>query len=331
MRAPTRGKEILYLSREDVERCELGDAQILELVRIALREHGSKRTEMPAKIGLHPVQDSIMHAMPAWVPGAHSCGMKWAAAFPDNHLLGLAQTSGLLILNDEESGWPLAVMDAAWITARRTPAVSALACEYLAKTSSSVLAIIGCGVQGAGHLDFLPSKLPNVTEVRLFDTRPQIAAVLAERASRNGHNFAVHVADDVRDAVVGADVVVTVTAILRKPQPIVKHEWIGETTLILPVDFDSAWEWETFFGADKFIVDDVSEMEYFRTIGYLANGLPPVHAEIGEIVAEQRCGREDDHELIVDMNIGMGVEDVVVARTLFDRAVEAEMGTLLPL
>lgn len=330
MRAPTRGKEILYLCRGDVERCELHDTEMLELVRVALQEHGSKRTEMPAKIGLHPVQDSIMHAMPAWVPGAHSCGMKWAAAFPDNHLLGLAQTSGLLVLNDEESGWPLAVMDAAWITARRTPAVSALACEFLAKTSTSVLAIIGCGVQGAGHLDFLPLKLPNITEVRLFDSRPQIAAALAGRARTNGNNFAIHVINDVKDAVVGADVVVTVTAILREPKPIVRHDWIGEGMLILPVDFDSAWEWETLSGADKFIVDDVSEMEYFRTIGYLANGLPPVHAEIGEIVAEQRTGRENDDELIVDMNIGMGVEDVVVARTLFDRAVEAEIGTLLP-
>ena len=72
-------------------------------------------------------------------------------------------------------------------------------------------------------------------------------------------------------------------------------------------------------------------MEYFRTVGYLPQGLPPVHAEIGEVVAGVRPGRERDDELIVDMNIGMGVEDVVVARALDDHAVERGVGRLLPL
>jgi ornithine cyclodeaminase/alanine dehydrogenase len=301
---------------------------VLELVRTALVEHGTKRYEMPAKIGLHPLRDTLMHAMPAHVPAARACGIKWASCFPQNDERGLAQTSGVLVLNDPETGWPLAVMDAIWITARRTPAVSALACEKLAREDSRVLGIIGCGVQGRGHLEVLPRVLPALEEVRLFDARPDVAGELA-RAGRD--DLPVRAVDTVEEVVLGADVVVSATAILFEPNPLVRHEWVKEGALVLPVDFDSVWQWETLSGADKFLVDSVEEMEYFRTVGYLPYGLPPVHAEIGEVVAGVRPGRERDDELIVDMNIGMGVEDVVVARALYDRAVERGVGRLLPL
>lgn len=322
------GRELLYLTRDEVVALGLSDAEVLELVRTALTEHGHGRCEMPAKIGLHPLRDTLMHAMPAHVPGAAACGLKWASCFPENESHGLAQTSGVFVLNDPGTGWPIAVMDAIWITARRTPAVSALACERLARADSEVLAIVGCGVQGRGHLDVLPASLPALAEVRLYDRR---AAAAIEAAERYTGPLAVRAAPTVEQAVRGADVVVTACAILFEPDPIVRHEWVKEGALVLPVDFDSAWEWETLSGADKFIVDSIEEMEYFRTVGYLPHGLPPVHAEIGEVVAGLKPGRERDDELIVDMNIGMGVEDVVVAKALYDRALAAGAGRLLPL
>jgi ornithine cyclodeaminase/alanine dehydrogenase-like protein (mu-crystallin family) len=326
---PSVGSRLLYLTRDDVEELGFADEEIVECVRMALTEHALQRCEMPPKIGLHPLQDTLMHAMPAYVAGAGACGLKWASCFPGNQSLGLAQTSGLLILNDERTGWPIALMDAIWITARRTPGVSALACEKLARRDSAVLGIIGCGVQGRGHLEFLPRMLPNLAEVRLFDTRPDAAPLLAQ--SYRGEELRVFAVDSVEGVVRGADVVVSATAILSKPNPIVKHAWVEPGTLILPIDFDSAWEWETLFSAGKFIVDSVPEMEYFGTIGYLPNGLPTVYAEIGEVVAGVRPGRETDTEVIVDMNIGMGVEDVVVAQALYERAIERRIGMMLPL
>lgn len=323
------GQELLYLTQAEVVQAGLTDRDVIELVRTALTEHGRGHYEMPAKIGLHPLENTLMHAMPAFVPEARACGLKWASSFPANTALGLPQTSGLLILNDETSGWPIAVMDAVWITARRTPAVSALACETLARRDASVLGVIGCGVQGRGHLDVLPLVLPGLEEARLFDRRPDAAHRLAE-TSRD-RDFEVRVVSTVEAVVRGADVVVSATAILSKPDPIVRHEWVEPGALILPVDFDSAWEWETLSGADKFLVDSMPEMEYFMTIGYLPHGLPPVHAEIGQVIAGVRPGRERDDELIVDMNIGMGVEDVVVARTIYDRALEEGLGRKLPL
>lgn len=321
------GEQLLYLTRSEVEDLGFGDDEVVELVRTALAEHGKKRFEMPAKIGLHPLEDTLMHAMPAFVPQAGACGIKWASCFPENERRGLAQTSGLLVLNDQETGWPLAVMDAIWITARRTPAVSALACERLARPGSEVLGIIGCGVQGRAHAEVLPLALPKLREIRVFDARPEAATRLA---SLDGP-VEVRAVGSVEEVVRGADVVVSATAILFQPKPLVRHEWIAPGATILPVDFDSVWEWETLSGADKFLVDSIEEMEYFRTVGYLPHGLPPVYAEIGEVVAGLKPGRERDEELVVDMNIGMGVEDVVVARAIYDRALERGVGRLLPL
>ncbi len=234
-----------------------------------------------------------------------------------------------MILNDEETGWPIAIMDAVWITARRTPAVSALACEKLAPRGAAVLAICGCGVQGQGHLELLPRVLPRLREVRLFDVREGIAEALAQSAV--GPRHSARAVGSIEEALCDADVVVSATAILFKPNPQVRDAWVKAGALILPVDFDSFWEWETFARADKFLVDSLAEMEYFMSIGYLPNGLPALHAEIGEVVAGVRPGRETDDELIVDMNIGMGVEDVVLARAVYDRALERGLGRLMPL
>jgi ornithine cyclodeaminase/alanine dehydrogenase-like protein (mu-crystallin family) len=323
------GTKVLYLTREDVIRVGLSDGEVVELVRVALIEHGHRRYEMPPKIGLHPKPDTIMHAMPAYVPSAGACGIKWASSFPENALRGLPQTSGLLVLNDHDTGCPIAIMDATWITAKRTPAVSALACERLARPDAEVLGIVGCGVQGAGHLAQLPTVLPRLSEVRLYDTRTDAATALA--ALHQGVSPTVRVADSIENVVRDADVVVTATAILLKPQPIARDSWVKPGALVLPVDFDSAWEWETFVRADKFVVDSLPEMEYFMSIGYLSNGLPPLHGELGEVVAGLKPGREALDELIVDMNIGMGVEDVVVARAIYDRALAEGLGTVLAL
>jgi len=129
----------------------------------------------------------------------------------------------------------------------------------------------------------------------------------------------------------GSDVVVTATAILQKPNPIIKDEWIKGGALLLPVDLDSVFEWKTMKGADKFLVDSLDEMNYFMSIGYLAHGLPPIHAEIGEVVADLKPGRQSDEEVIFDMNIGMGVVDVVVAKDILERAIKENIGTRLPL
>ena len=327
---PQRGKEALYLTRQEVESAGLTTGDVLELVRTALTEHGRKRAEMPAKIGIHPLSDTLMHAMPAWVPAAQACGIKWVACFPENQKYGLPQTSGLMILNDPETGWPVCILDATWVTAKRTAAVSALACEFLAPSETTEIGIAGAGVQGREHVRFLPLALPKVRKIKITDRFPEVTRKLIEDLQPETEAELV-ACDGPEQVVRGSQVVVSATAILTKPDPQVRDEWIEPGALLLPVDFDSYWEWRTFERADKFLVDSLEEMEYFMTVGYLEHGLPPLHAEIGEVVAGVKPGRESDDELIIDMNIGMAVEDVVVGVEIFQRAADRDLGRILPL
>ncbi len=328
--AVTVGKDLLYLTRADIEGLKL-ERNVLDLTRNALREHGLKKFEMPAKIGLHPKKDTLMHAMPAWVPEYKACGIKWAECFPDNYKHNLPQTSGLMILNCPETGWPIAIMDAIWVTAKRTAAVTAIACESLAKKDSEVVSMIGAGVQGYEHTDLFPRIFPQLKQVKIYDKFAESAKALQEIRQEKYPNIDWVVATDFENAVREANVVVSATAILSKANPVIKDEWIAKGAFIAPVDFDSLWEWKTFNRADKFLVDSLPEMEYFMTVGYLVNGLPKLHAELGEVVAGLKVGRERDDEFIIDMNIGMGVEDVVIGKSIYEHAVDKNVGRLLPL
>ena len=102
---------ILYLSREDVESVGLDMRTIIDLLEQAFKEKGQGKVEMPPKPGIHTMPDAFIHAMPAYIPSMKSAGIKWVSGYPENFKRGLPYISGLLILNDVETGIPYAIMD----------------------------------------------------------------------------------------------------------------------------------------------------------------------------------------------------------------------------
>jgi len=148
-----REDQLLYLSRKDVEDVDLSMAEIIKTLEVAFREKAEGRVEMPPKPGIHPGGgDNFIHAMPAYIPALKSAGMKWVSGFPANTRRGLPYVSGLLILNDPDTGLPLAVMDCGWITGIRTGAATAVAAKHLARPESATVGILACGVQGRTNL-----------------------------------------------------------------------------------------------------------------------------------------------------------------------------------
>ena len=105
---------LLYLSREDVEATHLPMLEVIDALETMFKEKGDGRTEMPPKPGIHPRADSFIHAMPAYIPGLQSAGIKWVSGYPGNREKGLPYISGLIILNDPDTGVPIAVMDCTW-------------------------------------------------------------------------------------------------------------------------------------------------------------------------------------------------------------------------
>ena len=171
-------EKILYLSRRDVEKINLSMKEIIKALEEMFKEKGEGRVEMPPKPGIHTMPDAFIHAMPAYIPAMRSAGVKWVSGYPSNQKKGLPYITGLLILNDAETGIPVSVMDCAWITAMRTGAATAVSAKYFARKDSSSVGICACGVQGRSNLEAL-SCLFKIKKVKAFDLFPKCAEKFA--------------------------------------------------------------------------------------------------------------------------------------------------------
>ena len=322
-------QEILYLSQADVTSVNLPMAEILRALETAFREKGEGKTEMPPKPGVHPGGgDNFIHAMPAYIPALKSAGLKWVSGFIDNPKRGLPYITGLLILNDAETGLPLAVMDCVWITGMRTGAATALSARYLARPESSVVGILGCGVQGRTHLEALRVLFP-LKKAMAYDVDSGIARAYAkEMESRFG--VEVTPVQKPQEAVRGCDIVVTAGPILKKPHQTIQAGWLEEGAFASLVDFDSYWHPEAMKQASKFCTDDTEQLLHYRQVGYFQD-IPPIHADLGELVAGRKPGRQRPEERTMTANLGLAIDDMAVAPILYRRALEKGIGTKLPL
>ncbi len=319
-------EEILYLSRADVEAAGVTMREVIDALAVAFREKGEGRIEMPPKPGIHPRPDSFLHAMPAWIPSLASAGIKWVGGFPENPAKGLPYISGLIILNDPETGFPTAVLDATWITAMRTGAATALAARYLARPESATVGILACGTQGRTNLEALACELALERAVA-FDVRPDVAARFAvDMSERVG--IEVEVVDAPEQAVRGLDLVVTSGPILEHPSPTIDAGWLAPGAFASPVDFDSYWTGAALAEADKLATDDRAQMTYYRTQGYFRD-TPEPYADLGEIAAGKAPGRESPEERTIAINLGLALDDMAVAPLVVAR--ESGLGTPLPL
>jgi len=321
--------QVLYLSQADVEAVGVTMAEVVKAVEIAFREKGEGKVEMPPKPGIHPGGgDNFIHAMPAYIPALRSAGVKWVSGFPENSKRGLPYITGLLIFNDVETGVPLSVMDCIWITGMRTGAATAVAAKMLARPESSVVGVLGCGVQGRTNVEALQVLFP-VERVMAYDLDTEAARRYAEDI-QGRLGLEVRVVDTPRQAVSGCDLVVTAGPILKKPHATIQAGWLDEGAFASLVDFDSYWHPAAMREADKFCTDDLAQLQYYQSVGYF-QGIPPVHADLGELVVGAKPGRETGTERTMTANLGLALDDMAVAPLLYKKAVEQGIGTWLPL
>jgi ornithine cyclodeaminase/alanine dehydrogenase-like protein (mu-crystallin family) len=322
------GQKLLYLSQSDVAAVGLTMAEIIAALERMFREKGERRVEMPPKIGIHPAPDSFIHAMPASIPGQKAAGIKWVSGYPQNSKRSLPYISGLLILNDFETGIPLALMDATWITAKRTGAATALSAKYLARPDSATVGILGCGVQGRSNLEALKVLFP-LKRVFAYDTHPDRSARYAQEMAAQLGIEALSVTDP-KQAVVNSDIVVTAGPILRQPHATIQCGWLCEGAFASLVDFDSYWHPAALHEVDKFCTDDVPQLHHYRDLGYFQN-IPPIHADLGELATGRKPGRQKPEERTIACNLGLALDDMATAPLIYQRALEKGIGTWLPL
>lgn len=320
---------VLYLSRDDVERLCIPIDEVIQVVEDAFREKAKGKTEVPPKLGIHPQDDAFIHAMPAYLSEMHVAGVKWVSGYPENPKRRLPYISGLLILNDPDTGFPISVMDCTWITAKRTGAVTAIAAKYLSIEQPRALGILGCGVQGRSNLEALLAVCRDIETVKAYDTCIEnLRAYVEEETAR--YDVIVTPVSSPKRAVEGSDIVVTSGPILKNPRPVIEKSWFKDGGLACPLDFDSYWKAEAMDSMDKFCTDDISQLDYYKGQGYFKQ-VPRLYAELAEIITGKKDGRVSEKERIMSMNLGLAIEDIATAKTVFEKAVKKGVGVRLSL
>ncbi len=326
------GSEALYLTKAECMENGPTVEDTIAAVRKTFIAHGKKEYEMPAKIGVHPHDDVFYHAMPAYVPGQMAMGCKWIECYPRNPKdWGLPQTSSVLVLNELITGYPMAIMDGAWVTAMRTPAVTAVAAEALCPDAES-FGMFGCGVQGQGHVRFIVNTLKKLKKIYIYDSyAPMMDKLIDNVGAEVPSHIQLIKAADPKEVVDNCEALCSATKITRETYNIVRKDWIRPGQTIFPMDLNSFWEASIQRDAHKYIVDSIDEHELFASMGYFPEGLPHIVCETGEIIAGLKEGRTSKDEIIVCSNIGISVFDMAVAKLIFDRALENGAGRILPL
>ncbi|MGH3060784.1 MAG: ornithine cyclodeaminase family protein [Gaiellaceae bacterium] len=306
---------LLFLSRVEVAALLPGIPEQLDLVERTYRSLAAGRVELPPKPGVHPRKDSFVHAMPAYLRDEDVVALKWVAGYPANKERGLPYITGLIVLNDPETGLPLAIMDGAEITAARTAAASGVCVRRFAPPGWRRAAILGCGEQGRFHATLLRALEPDV-RIRAWDPHP-------ERIERLGDG--VEAAGGWEDTVADADVLVTAGPIVENPSPPLRPEHLGERWLALPIDFDFYVSTEAVAAADLFLADDVGQFEYYRGLGHF-QGWPEPAGSVGE-----GLGDSGSPARVVCCNLGIGALDAAFANVVLERARADGAGTELAL
>jgi alanine dehydrogenase len=292
-------------------------SDVINVVEGAFRMCGEGKGNMPAKTYLS-LERGDFRAMPAALPGC--AGMKWVNVHPQNPSLGLPSIMAILIYSDPETGYPLAIMDATEITAYRTGAAAGIASRYLARRDSHTIGIIGAGFQA--HTQILAhAEMFSRISINVFDVSKSAVDRLMQSSSQLSiRNCSIQEA-------VASDIVCTLTP---SRSPVIKKEWMAAGTHINAVGADAPGKQELDPSILKEAIVVVDDLEQASTSGEInvpiqkgVYSIREVYGTLAEIVAGKKKRRMDNKAITVFDSTGLAVEDIAVAKLLFEKAQQA--------
>jgi 2,3-diaminopropionate biosynthesis protein SbnB len=335
----TTAPSLLYLSRADL--AALGGAHsqpYVDAISDGLTAHAHGEYVQPLKPylrwpGADHIADRII-AMPCYIGGEQPiAGLKWIGSRQHNpENFGMERASALIVLNDAQTNYPIALMEGGLISGMRTAAITAVAARHLARAGFTDVACIGCGPIGRMQIQALLEQFPDIARFHLFDLAPASAAAMAAAWAEKYPDVAFLPAASAEAAIRAAEVVITATV---ADAPYLPFDWLNSGTFVSNVSIMDAHK-DVYEKADKVVVDDWEQSNREKKIinqlvleGRFSR--EQLHAELGEIVTGARPGRENDREIILLSPMGMALDDLVCARHFYHLAMANKVGTQLPL
>ena len=324
-----------YLNALDVEKLELTDAEILAAVEGGLRAQGDGETVIEPRVHLIPESSAKGHfnVLRGYVKPLGLAGVKVVGDFVDNYRRDLPSELAILNLFDPETGVLKALLDATSITDMRTGAMTALGGKFLGPKGARVLGHIGA--RGTAYWNVrLLDHFFDFDEIRVHSRRPESRNAFAERLSRDLGKKIV-VTEDWESCIRGADIVVEASR-LPEPTPLLKTEWIKPGALVVPYGTMSAVELSLTDIMDKMVVDDWGQCRKGLPFGALRAHVDSdrltqenLHAELGQIIAGRKVGRERDDETILFWHRGLSLSDIALGHAMLEKAARLGLGQTL--
>jgi alanine dehydrogenase len=321
----------LYLTQEEVEKV-LDMRSTLEAVENGFREMGNDRIEMPPRVYLH-FDKGVLIAMPAYMPGLNAAGTKIVTVHPNNKKdYGLPAVIARIILNNPENGVPLAIMDGTYITALRTGAAGATGIKYLSRKNSEVVGLYGAGVQGRSQVMGLMEVRLGIKKVKVYDIIPEAKKSFVTEMKKMYPKVDFQAVDAAKDAAVDSDIVITCTP---SPQAYLDGSWLKKGAHVSAIGADTGAKRELMTSvikkADKLVVDFipqafvVGDFKVPKDEGVITED--NIHAQMGDIVAGKKKGRENENEITLFKATGLAIQDVGTAHKVYQLAMEKKVGT----
>ena len=325
--------EISFLTPGDIQKL-LTMPDCIQAVEHAFRMYGEGKAMPPVVLGLHSRAGGF-HIKAGMLDSQRSYfAAKVNGNFPENpSRFGIPTIQGLIVLFDAESGTPLAFMDSRDITSLRTAAATAIAAKHLARPESKTVNICGCGNQGRVQLSAL-LQVYSLRTVFAYDTN-QDQVLRFIKTFQSDFHVSVTQASDLPAAIRQSDICVTCTPSHR---PIFDVEAVREGTFIAAIGADNSSKQElpAELMAKGKVVCDV--LEQCMVMGDLHHAIEAgvmkqsdVHAELGEVVAGIKPGRQSEEEITIFDSTGMALQDVAAAALVFEKAQQFGAGTSLKL
>jgi len=297
--------------------------QVIEAVEQGFFDYGKKEIQMPPKNYLYfPKHDGDLRIMPAFSPKLGMAGTKLVNVHPQNPQKGLPTVMAAIVLNDAQTGSPLALLDGTYITGMRTGAAGAIATKYLARENAQTLGIVGAGGQAAFQIMAI-KEVRDIKEVFAFDINDEAVDKLSEK-------LGIEIKKSSLEEVSKKDILVTITP---SREPIIKKEWISPGVHINGVGADAEGKEELdpeILKQGKIVIDEWMQASHSGEINVpLKKGIikkEDIHAFLDEIVTGQKKGRENDEEITIFDSTGLAIQDLYTANLVYQKALEQGIG-----
>ena len=316
---------IEYLGKPEIDRVALSNNEILTAVEMGLVAAGQGKTVIEPRTHLvpDPAFNGHFNVLRGYVEPLGYAGVKVVGDFVDNYKKGLPSELALLNLFCPKTGAPKAVIDAAGITDMRTGALTALGAKWLGPQNPRILGHVGA--RGTSYWNvILLDHLFDFDEIRVHSRRPE-SRIAFGKTLQNALGKPIIVTEDWESCLAGADILVEATR-LTKPTPMFSRDWVREGALVIPYGTMSALPLDFTKGFDKLVMDDLGQMragELGALRPHIDAGLvdeASFYAEIGEIAAAVKPGRESDDETILFWHRGMSTSDIALGAAILEKA-----------